>query len=428
MTATTGFSITCEFYNSSANRSSGGTFIRSTGVSATKYTWQRLFDLSDGTIYKWFMINAGGEPGDNHMQVSANYSEVGSANNNKCSMNQNKDCYNVWHTLTLDVTKDSKMYLYIDGTLVSSHTAYSDVLNSVLNNLSSFGTCYIGTSVYEASGSNADGFFTGKIRNYTFINTGDVFTISYKTGTSETINNVVSAFIPDELPVPKTVPTGFTFEGWYTDETYTNKAVAGKFVDENTTLYAKFVHTETDGTSYCGTSTLPPYFAEGDWNWALMNDIVSGTTDKDVNLCLNGHKITTLTQTAGTLSVSDCSANKTGAVTTFNQTGGSATLTAIPVTAATIKGTGFTLDGLVKIGTLTLGSGNVITFGEDISSGSEINLSSACSGLITSGFGNTGFDLGQVIFLSGGDTKNLLVKNKSGEIKITGHKSIWKKD
>ena len=54
--ASTGFTITMEAYISSANNNSGS-YINNSGQAASKNGWQRLFDLSDGTINKYLYFN-----------------------------------------------------------------------------------------------------------------------------------------------------------------------------------------------------------------------------------------------------------------------------------------------------------------------------------------------------------------------------------
>ena len=426
---TTGFSITCEFYATSSNSS-----------------WERLFDLSSGSTAKYFMINAGPAKATNHMCVEACYSSSttpGSSDKYRIILKNyaSQNFQGAWHNLTLQVSKDSNMYLYIDGTLVSSSEdsecipnefGSKTLLKSVLNGLSNYTTCYIGTSVFQTTSIGADQFFYGKIRNYTFINTSDVFTITYDAKGADTVSSVVSAFIPDTLPEPA-VPDGFTFGGWYMDEAYTTEAVPGAFIDEDTTLYAKYVHTHSDGTKYLGTNVLPPPFAG---NWALINDVDSAVIASDVNLCLT-RNITSLNHTASALSVcidtdSECT------VTTLTQTGGELLLTGIEINSLTVSGgnlelnggeiqtadfsgDSFVIDGLIKITSLKLESGKVVKIAQTLNSSSEIYLSTIPGlGVITDGFGTR--NLGSVINLPSGAVEYILIKTKSGELKISKHK------
>lgn len=44
-------------------------------------------------------------------------------------------------------------------------------------------------------------------------------------------------------PLPTIAKDGFTFDGWYTDASFTTKAIAGATISANTDLYAKFTET-----------------------------------------------------------------------------------------------------------------------------------------------------------------------------------------
>lgn len=68
-----------------------------------------------------------------------------------------------------------------------------------------------------------------------------MFTITYHTqnhgGTIEEVKVISS--LPNPLPVLS--ETGWEFQGWYLDETYTSKAIAGQIISADTTLYAKWL-------------------------------------------------------------------------------------------------------------------------------------------------------------------------------------------
>ena len=88
-----------------------------------------------------------------------------------------------------------------------------------------------------------------------------------------------------------------------------------------------------------------------------------------------------------------------------------------------VEGGTFTVDGLVTIPSLTLAQGNKVVFGENADNGSEITLSSTLpTGIITENFPGA---LGGVISLPSGVTDYLLIKTKTGELKIKQHKSAW---
>ena len=47
--------------------------------------------------------------------------------------------------------------------------------------------------------------------------------------------------LPNPLPTPTGVTDGYTFEGWYTNSTFTTRATAGAAIAANTTLYANYI-------------------------------------------------------------------------------------------------------------------------------------------------------------------------------------------
>lgn len=85
-----------------------------------------------------------------------------------------------------------------------------------------------------------------------------------------------------------------------------------------------------------------------------------------------------------------------------------------------------TVTGLVNVGTLNVASGKVLTIDSNIDKGSAIYLpAEPQTGVFTSGFAGGGLDIGQVINLPSGVTDYLLLKTKSGELKVKQHKSAW---
>ena len=66
------------------------------------------------------------------------------------------------------------------------------------------------------------------------------YTINYSTsvGTAPDSKSNITTLTADELPTLSA--TGYTFDGWYFDEAFTNQATAGATISGNTTLYAKW--------------------------------------------------------------------------------------------------------------------------------------------------------------------------------------------
>ena len=228
--ASTGFTITMEAYISSENNKSG-TYIRNIGVSAQKNGWQRLFDLSDGSIQKYLYINAGSA---GHLR----YAVATQSNDNQEGVTPGGSYYDAWHTYTLVVKPGGNMYLYVDGTQISSMTSNATVI-SALDLLSSFNKCYIGTSVYETTTDQyKDGFFIGKIRGFSTISASDVFILTYNSNGGTEFQSVATPAIPGNLPTP--TKANYAFEGWYMDSALTQQATSGTKLTQSTTLYAKW--------------------------------------------------------------------------------------------------------------------------------------------------------------------------------------------
>lgn len=61
--------------------------------------------------------------------------------------------------------------------------------------------------------------------------------------------------LPDPLPTPTGVATGYTFEGWYLDAAWSTPAVAGATIEANTTLYANYTITTASVSPASGTIT-----------------------------------------------------------------------------------------------------------------------------------------------------------------------------
>ena len=89
------------------------------------------------------------------------------------------------------------------------------------------------------------------------------YTITYNVGTkadgstamADPIANGAGTALPDPLPTPTGVQTGYTFEGWYTDAAWSTPAVAGAAIDANTTLYANYTITTASVSPASGSIT-----------------------------------------------------------------------------------------------------------------------------------------------------------------------------
>lgn len=81
------------------------------------------------------------------------------------------------------------------------------------------------------------------------------YTISYSTsvGTAPASKSNITTLTAAELPA--LTATGYTFDGWYFDKTFSKQATAGATISANTTLYAKWTVTVT-ATAENGTVTI----------------------------------------------------------------------------------------------------------------------------------------------------------------------------
>ena len=238
--ATTGFTIAIDVYISSDNNSSGS-YYRTTGKTSNKRGYQRLFDLSDGTTNNYYCLNAGNA---RHMGCARRYNGGSSL---WLTNSSGKTYYNQWLTYTLVVFPGGYTTIYVNGTPIATESP-NTTATDVVNNLSTYNHCYMGTSIWEAIGSNSDAFFIGKIRGYQtaegallpyYDGSSYQYMLIYKTNGGNAINAAFATALPSSLPTP--TRTGFTFSGWYTNEALTTPAVAGAAMTENTFLYAKWV-------------------------------------------------------------------------------------------------------------------------------------------------------------------------------------------
>ncbi|MCR4582454.1 MAG: InlB B-repeat-containing protein, partial [Prevotella sp.] len=257
--ATTGFTIAIDVYISSDNNSSGS-YYRTTGGTLTKKGYQRLFDLSDGTTSNFYCLNAGSAK---HMGCARKYNNGSSSWLNNSS---GKTYYNQWLTYTLVVFPGGYTTIYVDGTPIATESNSNTTATNVVNHLSNYNHCYIGTSIWEALGyDNGDAFFIGKIRGYQtaegtllpyWNGSSYQYLLTYKTNGGSSINAAYASALPSELPT--TTRDGYTFGGWYTDEALTTAATPGAEITKNTFLYAKW--TKYDVTAHQDPQHTSDYY------------------------------------------------------------------------------------------------------------------------------------------------------------------------
>ena len=248
VTAATGFTLTMDVWISSNNNGSGY-FYRSTGASVKKSGWQRLFDLSDGHEEDCIFINAGNaNSGTAHLMWCLRKG-YGSGESYKAN-NTGRSYWNQWCTLTLVVAPGGYTTLYVNGEMLT-HSISSDIskIVNVLNSIHEFDKCFIGTSIFEAGGGNADGFFYGKIRGFQtaegalmpyYDGSSYHYLLSYETNGGNPITGTFEATIPNSLPTPTHSNPAAVFNGWYLDEALTIPVTTGVALTKNTSLYAKW--------------------------------------------------------------------------------------------------------------------------------------------------------------------------------------------
>ena len=329
--ASTGFTITMEAYISSDNNGSG-TYINNRGNKASKNGWQRLFDLSDGSIQKYLYFNAGSA---GHLR----YAVATQSNSNQQGETPGGSYYDAWHTYSLVVKPGGDMALYVDGTQISSMSS-NNTIEEALNLLSDFNTCYIGSSVYETTKAASDGFFIGKIRGFSTFNATDVFKLTFNSnGGAEEIKSVATPIIPDDLPRP--TKENYAFEGWYMDSELTQQATSGTKLTKDTTLYAKWtpIYTVTykvvggtwlDGSTTDKTETVQsgsnpddvptgmiasPGYTGGSWNTNPANAIITEATKFTYTFTAKENQVAPTELTATKASSSTAADGKIGGVT-----------------------------------------------------------------------------------------------------------------
>ena len=146
-------------------------------------------------------------------------------------------------------------------------------------------------------------------------------------------------------------------------------------------------------------------------------------------ICLNGHTITgsKVIIDSGEYkffieSVLSSTETSFGSVTEgIEVKGGDFTLNGGNISSLTFTDGTCTLDGTVNISSLSLASGKTVTIGASLDTGSSVYLSPEIrTGVITSGFAP--YNLGAVIILPDDATEYILIKTKSGELKVGKHK------
>ncbi|MDY4432487.1 MAG: glycoside hydrolase family 88 protein [Prevotella sp.] len=82
------------------------------------------------------------------------------------------------------------------------------------------------------------------------------YTISYSTsvGTAPASKSNITTLTAAELPT--LTATGYTFDGWYFDKTFSKQATAGATISANTTLYAKWTVTVTANAANAANGTV----------------------------------------------------------------------------------------------------------------------------------------------------------------------------
>ena len=331
VTASSGLTITMDVWISSDNNGSGK-FYRSTGDYVNKNGWQRLFELSDGVPDDCIFINAGNaNNGTAHLMwcLRKGY-EV-----NKLEVwnNTGKSYNNQWCTVTMVVAPGGYTTLYVNGEVLthSSSEGVSKIVN-VLNYISSYDKCYIGTSIFEVIGSNADGFFIGKIRGFQtaegalmpyYDGTNFHYLLSYAANGGFPITGTFEATIPGTLPTPTHHNPNAVFQGWYTDEELTVPAVPGTALTRNTALYAKWTGDESlpvtvTSATVMGESKYVTTFYQGTLDYRLPAGALAytaGKVDGKVVFYRIGTDSNVIPKKTAVIIVADESAVKDGKVT-----------------------------------------------------------------------------------------------------------------
>ena len=205
------------------------------------------------------------------------------------------------------------------------------------------------------------------------------------------------------------------------------KTIDGYKQPASVALKLNQVYDTTNGQDYSSIAEAVTNAESGDELLLLVDQKATAQDTKGKALTINteGKNLTgTFAVTGGSFTVNGNT--DTVQLESAGVKGGTFTLNGGKCDAVTVDGGTFKVDGLVTIPSLTLKEGNKVTFADNASSSSEITLSSTLpTGTITSGFGASGLNIGEVINLPSGVTDWLLIKTKTGELKIKQHNSAW---
>ena len=203
------------------------------------------------------------------------------------------------------------------------------------------------------------------------------------------------------------------------------KEVSGYIQPASVAMVAGQVYDVTNGQDYSSIAEAIANANDGDVLQLMANQTVTDQGAGGKNLTIETSRF----ELSGSFAVTDGSitvnqGNGTVNLTSVKLSGGAFTLKGGDCASVSVTDGTFTVDGKVKIPSLALASGQKVTFGQDADLSSEITLTSSLStGVITSGY--KGITPGQVIKFPAGVTDYMLVKTKSGELKIKKHKSAW---
>ncbi len=220
------------------------------------------------------------------------------------------------------------------------------------------------------------------------------------------------------------LPTSYSYVVGYFVEFSDYKYVDGYIEPASVTLKFNQIRDTTNGQDYSSIEDAVVKADSGD-ELLLLADQTATTQDtenKILTINTEGKNLTgTFAVTGGSFTVKGNT--DTVQLTSAGVNGGAFTLNGGKCDAVTVENGTFTVDGLVTIPSLTLVQGNKVTFGRNANSSSVITLSSELpTGVITENFPGA---LGDVINLPSGVTEYLLMKTKSGELKVSKHKTSW---
>ena len=166
-----------------------------------------------------------------HVTVSATFTQLPKLTTPTNLSVGNISCSNA--TLTWSAVDGASKYeLRLTNTSTSNTTTSYPTTNSAYLTLAA-GTTYSWT--VQAIGD-------GIKYNNSDITEGEDFTshytITYNVDGGTTVEDGCGTTLPNPLPTP--TKTGYTFDGWYTDQGLTQEATPGAQITQNTTLYAKW--------------------------------------------------------------------------------------------------------------------------------------------------------------------------------------------